>query len=132
MTEELLGAYTDAWIKHTAVSDSAEGQDNLDAFLEMLSPDVVYQDIPSGNRYEGPAGVTELCRMVSGLFDMKIDVTSTQRDGDRFAFEYECAATIKSTGHAVTFRGAAVGTIKDGKIASHTDYYDRSGFAPPS
>ena len=129
MSEELLDAYVDAWLKHTAVSDSPEGRENLNAFLSMLSPDIVYEDVPSGNRYVGHDGATEMSTMVSNLFDMSIEITSVQGDRDRFAFEFECALTVKQTGAVVRFRAAAVGTIKDGKIASHRDYYDRGGLA---
>lgn len=132
MSENLLRTYVDAWLRHTAVSDSAEGKANLDAFLAMLSPDVVYEDVPSGNKHEGLAAVTEMCRMVSGLFDMTIDVTSTQHDGDQFAFEFTCAATMRQTGHPFSFRAAAVGTFRDGKVVSQRDYYDMSSISPPS
>lgn len=130
MSNELVDAYVDAWLKHTAVSESPEGQANLDALLALLSPDIVYEDVPSATRHEGHEGVTEMCRMVSGLFDMNLDVTSRQSNGEHFAFEYVGEATMKATGVAVPLRAVAIGTFKDGKVASHSDYYDRSAFAP--
>lgn len=131
MSDQLLKEYVAAWLRHTMVSDTADGRENLAAFLTFLAPDVVYEDIPSGSRHEGRDAVAAMCRSVSGMFEMKIDIASEQSDGERFAFEFECVATLRQTGDVVTFRAGAIGTFRDGKVASHRDYYDFGAFGRP-
>ena len=129
MNEALLDEYIAAWIKHADVTDGPDGEANLNGFLATLSPDVVYEDVPSGGRYEGLAGATAMSNLVSGLFDMHFEITSAQAADGRFAFEYDCEATVKQTGDVVTLRAVAVGTFADGKVTTHRDYYDRGALA---
>lgn len=124
MSDELLDSYVDAWLKHVAVSDSSEGEQNLEAFLSTLSPEVVYEDVPSGNRFDGHEGASQMSTRVSNLFDMTIAIESKQTDGERFAFEFTCDATMKATGDAFAFKAVAVGAFSNGKVVLHRDYYD--------
>jgi len=57
-------------------------------------------------------------------------------DGDRVSFEWEFSGTntgawgdgTAATGKKFSFTGASMFSIKDGKIATQSDYYDALGF----
>ena len=57
-------------------------------------------------------------------------------EGDHVAFEWEFSGTntgpwgdgTAATGKPFAFTGASMFTVKDGKIAAQSDYYDALGF----
>jgi limonene-1,2-epoxide hydrolase len=128
---EQVESYAKAWRKHVAANDSTEGRTNLEAFLAWLSPEVRYEDIPAGSRHRGHDEVAAMCKMVSA-FGLDLAINSAQGDGERFAFEYTISTTNAQNGDAIVVRAVAVGTLHDGKVTSHRDYYDPRPFPAPS
>jgi ketosteroid isomerase-like protein len=65
----------------------------------------------------------------------KIKGTPVVQD-DRVSFEWEFSGTntgdwhdgTKATGKKFSFTGASMFSVKDGKIATQSDYYDALGF----
>lgn len=123
MSKELLDAYVAAWSKHTKAGDSPEGQANLKEFLALLSDDVTYEDVPTGHAFTGHQGVSEMCALVSNAYDVEITVLAAQTNGSRFAIEFASKLKMRDTGQEVANQGVAVGTIVNGKIASHRDLH---------
>lgn len=62
-----LDPYVDAWVLH-AVAGTTEGSDELKAFLDRVSPDVRYEDVPSAAVFTGHAGIKEMCEAAHGWF----------------------------------------------------------------
>lgn len=123
MSKELLEAYIAVWPKHTKVGDSPEGKANLEEFLALLSDDVTYEDVPSGDFFVGHEAVTEMCRFVTNTYDVEITVLAAQTDGSRFAIEFATKLNLSATGQQLANEGVAVGTIVNGKIASQRDFH---------
>jgi ketosteroid isomerase-like protein len=132
MSKQLLDAYVATWPKHVNAGDSPEGQANLGEFLSLLADDVVYEDVPSGHTFAGHEGIRQMCSFVSNSFDVDLAVVAAQTDGERFAIEFETTMTIVDTGAVVANQGVAVGTIVDGKIATHRDFHVTPGAAEGS
>jgi steroid delta-isomerase-like uncharacterized protein len=135
MSTEWLDGYIEAWLVHPFAGGPAGGQ-ALNRLLSFMSPEVEYEDVPTGSVFKGQSGIAAMC---AGAFQMSSDLTfeivSRQVDGRRYAFENVGAGTntgavgpIPATGRPIAFRGVAVGSISpDGLVESHRDYWDMAG-----
>ena len=126
--DAVVQAYLAAWNAH----DSAKA-------AGFFADNVVYYDASVGKPIEGrdaaKTGVIDnfLTAVPDAVWTMKGEPVV---QGDRVAFEWEFAGTntgpwgdgTAATGKHFSFTGASVFSIKDGKIAAQSDYYDALGF----
>jgi hypothetical protein len=121
---EVLEAYVVGWLNHGDVGDTPDGRRNLERLLDVMAPDVVWEDVPSGHRFEGHAGIVDMCTLVYERFRPHLKVVSRQTDGKCFAIEWEATLGVDGT----VIRGIARGAFgTDGKVTLHRDYWDRVG-----
>jgi steroid delta-isomerase-like uncharacterized protein len=120
--------YVAAWNAHDSAKAAGYFADN-----------VVYYDASVGKPVEGKdaarTGVIDnfLNAVPDAVWTMKGEPVA---DGGRVSFEWEFAGTntgdwgdgTKATGKKFSFTGASMFSVKDGKIATQSDYYDALGF----
>jgi limonene-1,2-epoxide hydrolase len=123
MSKGAVEAYAAAWVRHVDAGDTTEGRANLEAILPLYADDIVYEDVPSGDRFEGRDRIAEMFKHVSEHYDVSLSLVSVQSDGERFAIEFTSRMTLGDK--SLEGRGAAVGSLgPDGKVTSHRDYSD--------
>lgn len=101
-----------------------------------MTEDAVYVDVPWG-RVLRPATIAEHVALgYENSSDLSVECVSTQRDGDKYAFEWEMIGTndgpiargLPASGRSWTIRGGSIGTTEDGKIKVHREYWDLFGW----
>lgn len=126
--QAVVEAYLAAWNAH----DSAKAADHF-------ADKVVYYDASVGKPVEGKdaakSGVIDnfLNAVPDAVWKMK---GAPVVQDDRVSFEWEFSGTntgdwadgTKATGKKFSFTGASMFSVKDGKIATQSDYYDALGF----
>ncbi len=124
----VVAAYLAAWNAH----DSSKA-------ASYFADDVTYYDASVGKPVTGrdaaKTGVIDnfLNAVPDAVWTMKGDPIAA---GDKVSFEWEFSGTntgawsdgTAATGKKFKITGASVFTVKDGKIASQSDYYDALGF----
>jgi ketosteroid isomerase-like protein len=105
-----------AWLrKYYADWDSGD----LEAITSWFDDDVVLEDVPTGHVARGAA---EARTFVIGALKMapgaSYEVISVLVDGEQFAAEW----VMQPAG----LRGASVGTVRDGKVATNRDFWGAS------
>ena len=126
--QAVVEAYVAAWNKH----DSA-------AAAGYFADDVTYYDASVGTpvkgKEEAKAGVID--NFLTAVPDAVWTIKGKPVAGDdRVSFEWEFSGTntgdwhdgTKATGKKFSFTGASMFSVKDGKIATQSDYYDALGF----
>ena len=122
--DAVVKAYVAAWNAH----DSAKA-------AGYFADKVVYYDASVGKPTEGKdaAKVAVIDNFLNAVPDCKWEMKGEPIvQGDRIAFEWEYSGTntgawgdgTKPTGKHFAFTGASVFSVKDGKIAAQSDYYD--------
>jgi steroid delta-isomerase-like uncharacterized protein len=110
----ILTAYGAAWSSGDAAQVAA-----------LYTEDAVREDVPTGTTSRGRA---EIEALAAGLFETDADVRLVVTDGfvgETWAVvEWTFTGTRQETGGEVTFRGASVLELEDGRISRETDYYD--------
>jgi len=133
--EQWLDSYITAWIRH-AQAGGPGGQSELDRLLAFMSPDVVYEDVPSGSVFRGHAGVRAMAQGAHAMAeDMSFDVVSRFVGGGGFAFEAVCRGTnngaigpLSGSGRTFEMRSVMVGTVSTERlVTSQRDYWDLAG-----
>lgn len=104
------------WLRqYYADWDSAD----LEAITSWLDKDVVLEDVPTGHVARG---ADEARAFVSGALKMapgaSYEVLSVLADGEQFAVEW----VMQPAG----LRGASIGTVRNGKVATNRDFWDAS------
>ena len=131
-----LDRYLDAWVQHR-VAGTAEGRAELAALQALCSPEVHYEDVPSGATFSGHRGIKEMCELAARWSsDLEFTVHTRQSDGTMFAFETATSGThtstfgpLTATGRSFTLRGVSVGRVDaDGLVVEHRDYWDLGSF----
>ncbi|MEQ1951929.1 ester cyclase [Mesorhizobium yinganensis] len=125
--KSVVEAYVAGWNAH----DSAKA-------AGYFADDVVYYDASVGKPAQGMAAAKGV---IDGFLTAAPDAVWTVKgapvaEGDRVSFEWEFSGTntgdwsdgTKATGKKFSFTGASMFTVKGGKIASQSDYYDALGF----
>jgi steroid delta-isomerase-like uncharacterized protein len=125
---DVVAAYVAAWNAH----DSGKA-------ASYFADDVTYYDASVGKPVTGKdaakTGVIDnfLNAVPDAVWSMKGDPIASR---DKVSFEWEFSGTnsgawadgTAATNKPFKFTGASVFTIKDGKIAAQSDYYDALGF----
>jgi steroid delta-isomerase-like uncharacterized protein len=124
-TEDTVRRFLDAYNAH-----------DLDAVAEVLTPDAVYDDKGTGERYDGKEAVLGYVRvMFSAAPDCVWKLRSIIAGDDRAAFEGTWSGTVTmpkgSPGAGTTLPmsadAATVVDVRDGLISSLVDYHGGSG-----
>ena len=126
--DAVVQAYLAAWNAH----DSAKA-------ASFFADNVVYYDASVGKPIEGrdAAKTAVIDNFLTAVPDAVWTIKGQPVvQGDRVAFEWEFAGNntgpwgdgTKATGKHFAFTGASVFSVKDGKIATQSDYYDALGF----
>ena len=123
----IVEAYVAAWNAHDAAKAAS-----------YFADDVVYYDASVGKPAQGMA---EAKVVIDGFLTAAPDAAWTIKgapvgEGDRVSFEWEFTGTntgdwhdgTKATGKKFAFTGASMFSVKNGKIATQSDYYDALGF----
>lgn len=135
MDEKWLDSYIEAWRDH-ARAGGPGGKDALDRLLAFMSPDVLYEDVPTGGVFRGYSGVRAMAQGAHAMAeDMTFDITSRFVGGGGFAFEAVCRGTnngaigpMAGSGRSFEMRSVMVGTVSDaGLVTSQRDYWDLAG-----
>ncbi|MEJ6782295.1 ester cyclase [Aminobacter sp. Piv2-1] len=126
--QAVVEAYLAAWNAH----DSAKA-------AELFADNVVYYDASVGKPVEGKEAAKT--GVIDNFLKAVPDAAWTMKGApvvqdDRVSFEWEFSGTnsgdwadgTKATGKKFSFTGASMFSVKDGKIASQSDYYDALGF----
>jgi steroid delta-isomerase-like uncharacterized protein len=91
----------------------------------LYTEDAIREDIPTGTTSRGRAEIEALAR---GLFetdtDVRLEVTGGFSGETWAVVEWTFSGSRQETGGEVTFRGASVLELEDGRISRETDYYD--------
>lgn len=123
----VVEAYVAGWNAHDSVKAAG-----------YFADDVVYYDASVGTPAQG---MTAAKGVIDGFLTAAPDAVWTVKgapiaEGDRVSFEWQFSGTntgdwsdgTKATGKKFSFTGASMFTVKGGKIASQSDYYDALGF----
>ncbi|MBE0439408.1 MAG: nuclear transport factor 2 family protein [Gammaproteobacteria bacterium] len=112
---------------------AAFNRQDMDAFLAMLTDDVIH-DINQGSREVGKAAFsTFMDRMNAHYKEQIVDISITTNDaGDRAAVEFTVLGEYLSTdeglpeanGQKYNLPAGAFFDIRDGKVARVTNYYN--------
>ena len=129
--------YFQAWALHAQAGDPKTGQAAAARMLAFMSPDIRYEDVPTGQLFTGHDAViamgAQTLRMSS---DIRFTCISAQMSGDAFAFEQEARGTntgavagMAATNKPFVIRGVSVGRRgADGRVIDHKDYWDLAGY----
>ena len=126
--QSVVEAYVAAWNAH----DSAKA-------AGYFTDDVTYYDASVGKPVTGREAAKT--GVIDNFLKAVPDAVWAMKDkpvveGDRVSFEWEFSGTntgawadgTAATGKKFSFTGASMFSIKDGKIATQSDYYDALGF----
>jgi steroid delta-isomerase-like uncharacterized protein len=105
---------------------------DVEALLECLTEDVVFENLPGGSttaRVKGKAAFAELAWQSAGLFsERKQLVKACIAAGPRVAIKVDYRATAAvdllsgwAAGQTIQLEGASFFTMRDGRIAELTD-----------
>ncbi len=113
VTDPLFTAWAAAWEGNTA------------RVTEIYAADVVGDDFATGEHFEGTGDIVEhIEKLLGGIPDLKITLTSGFICGDRAALEYLVGGS--SGGNPVRFRIAGLFDLADGKIVREAHYWNPS------
>ena len=126
--QSVVEAYVAAWNAH----DSAKAAD-------YFADDVTYYDASVGKPVTGREAAKT--GVIDNFLKAVPDAVWTMKgkpvvDADRVSFEWEFSGTntgawgdgTAATGKKFSITGASMFSVKDGKIATQSDYYDALGF----
>lgn len=105
-------------------------RDDLDAFMSVLSPDVIWnvaENYPyaAGNPYIGPAAVQSELDMLGADWDgFAVNITELLDAGDKVVAIGRYTGTCKKTGKQVDAQTSHIITIAEGKIIVFQQYTD--------
>jgi steroid delta-isomerase-like uncharacterized protein len=120
--------YMDAWNGH-----------DVGAIAGHMTDDVVYIQVPLGDREEGKSAVRDyLGRLETAMSsDYRLELASMLIDGDQYAAEWTLTGTndraddqlgIPATGRRFEIPGVTLGKLRGGKIAEEKVYMDMAGY----
>lgn len=106
--------------------------------VELMSPDVVYDDIPNGITLRGiEASSAYVAHVHSWASEIEITINRSFGDKSDAVAEWTMTAIQSSpipgrvpiaTGNQIILRGATIIHVEEGKITSAADYLDALGF----
>ena len=111
---------------------------NTSALEAISTPDVVYDDVPNAQRFEGPEGVRQYIGHVHAwASDIEIEITSLRGDAHTAIAEWVMFGMQDrpipgrvpiATRRPFRLQGVTLVELRDGRIARAADYLDVLGF----
>jgi steroid delta-isomerase-like uncharacterized protein len=108
------------------------------AFETLFAEDCEWKDVPSGRTIRGVEELVEACRAFTiGFPDFSVESERLIGQGDLVAIEWSARGThdgplaspdgglVEPTGRSFARTGVAIVEVRDGKIVSYRDYFDR-------
>lgn len=125
---DVVKNYLAAWNAHDIAAAGA-----------FFADDVTYYDASVGTPVTGKEAATTgvVASFINAVPDCKWEMLGDAIvDGDSVAFQWKFSGTntgawgdgTEASGKSFTFMGATVISVRDGKIATQSDYYDALGF----
>jgi steroid delta-isomerase-like uncharacterized protein len=107
---------------------SAYRTQDVERFVAVLAPDVVFEDPTFRLRHEGVEAMRKVALDLRKTYrNVRVDVHSLTVEGDAVAAEVTIAGTLTrpdGTDRNLKVRGASFFRVRAGKIYKWTDYYD--------
>lgn len=135
ITPELYDKIRRLWIEHSI----AEDRRDVPGLLRTLSPDCVYEVVPTGQRWEGHAGAAEFYRSFLGAFpdvkfellDIVIGPQGVIEVAEMTGTNQGAWAAMEPTGRPVRLRVIIhfPWDPASGKFAGEKVYFDRASLA---
>jgi len=111
---------------------------DFDKATSFFTEDLVYEDVPSGHRWNSAKEFIEFAKKVRLDFpDRKWEMTSSVSDGKKIATESVWSGTFvhsddpkrPATGKYVSGQCVSISELRNGKICRNRDYYDNLAFS---
>ena len=121
-----IESYIEAWNRH-----------DTGALLQHMTPDAVYTDYALGESHHGHDGIRAFLDSMETAFssDYRWELVSFFSTESRYAFEWIIRGThdrgtdqLPASGKPFEVHGVAVGTLQQGKIRDHRDYWNMVEF----
>jgi steroid delta-isomerase-like uncharacterized protein len=121
-----IESYIEAWNRH-----------DIETVLQFLTPDAVYTDYAIGESHHGHDDIRPFLQsMESDLSsDYRFELVSFFATESRYAYEWIMRGThdrgtdqLPASGKPLEIHGVAVGTLQQGKIRDHRDYWNMAEF----
>lgn len=110
--------------------DAMASQDFETVWL-FYADDIVYEDAALGHRYEGLAATKEFYTSYMSALSVVNRIETLVTTDSAFAIGWRMSGKhladlpdLPATGKSFSVRGATIGTIRDGKIATNVDYWN--------
>src|SRR5919199_858423 len=131
-----IESYIEAWNRH----DTA-------ALLEWFTPDAVYTDYALGESHHGHDDIKAFLDSMEANFssDYRFELLTSVADEAAYAYEWIVRGThdrgseqMPASGKPLEIHGVSIGTLQQGKIREHRDYWNltefltQAGLMPPS
>jgi steroid delta-isomerase-like uncharacterized protein len=130
-----LDGYIEAWLRHPEFG--VDGYDEiLASLLAFMSPDVRYEDVPTGGVFVGHEGIRQMGDGARRMSDnMSFSVGHRMSGDGSYAFETVCRGTnteaigpLPGNGASFSLRGVSIGEVsEEGLVTSQRDYWDLAG-----
>lgn len=107
-----------------------------EAIPAIFAPDAVFEDMAFAVRREGLVEIRDMMGETwRGIPDLNTEIARLVGEGEWVASEWTLTGThsgdfpdLPATGRCFLVRGVSITHVREGKIASQRDYYDRAGF----
>ena len=117
--------WTDAFNRH-----------DPDAYASFMAEDCVFTNVGTGERVVGRAAQrADLAKLLAAWSDLRGETVNLLVAGDSYAKEWVMTGVhtgdmpgLPATGRNFRIVGAGVGQVRDGKIASATEYWNLADF----
>jgi steroid delta-isomerase-like uncharacterized protein len=109
-----------------------------DAHFELIAEDCVWEDVPAGRISRGPAELVDGTKAFVAAFpDIHVETLRVIAQGDLVAIEWRGRGTHtgepierdrvlqQPTGRSFVRDGVGIAQIRDGKVVSYRDHFDR-------
>jgi len=98
---------------------------DLDAYLALFAPDLVFQSPRHAEPLRGREAFAELARKSAQHLEPKLfEFTHVAVHGDEVLAEWHIAAQYRASGHRIEWWGMSVCTIRDGLIETWREYWN--------
>ena len=102
----------------------------------LFAADAVFRDMAFGVERRGLSDIRAMFQETwRGIPDLHTELTRVVAEGESVATEWTLTGThsgdfpgLPATGRSFSIRGVSFARVRDGKIVSQRDYYDRAGF----
>jgi steroid delta-isomerase-like uncharacterized protein len=101
------------------------------AMADLFTEDGSYEDLAFQAKFQGKEGVAAWVQLTADIMpDLNVEITDAFQSGDKIAVRWTFTGTplslgpIQGTGKTFSVPAASIIEVKDGRIASVTDFYN--------